>query len=231
MIGTRAVRCPMTAKTLGFLFLALVLVDSALAQGVRSHTRLTPRGTTVSETQAVDLTLTLTQVTVRPIQVWIRTAGVIDKAGKVITAYLSPRDAAAIKVGQRARTFPVESRSSMFQAFVSRVVAEGRRVRVDVTLAGPAREKATNYLAEIVTDRGDFLSIPNEAIIEEGDKRVAYVQGQGGQYEPREIRTGMQGELYTQINQGLADGDQVVTFGSFFIDSEYKLKGTAEAGR
>ena len=221
----------MIAKTIGFLLLALFIATNARGQGVRSRTRPKPTGTTVSESQAADLTLTLTAVTVRPIQVWIRTAGVIDRTGKVVTAYLSPSEGMSVKVGQRARTFPVESRSSMFQAFVSRVAVDGRRVRVDVTLAGKGRENATNYLAEIVTDLGDFLSIPNEAIIEEGDTRVAYVQRQGGQYEPRQIRTGIQGELYTQIHEGLAEGEQVVTFGSFFIDSEYKLKGAAQGGK
>jgi len=219
-----------TAKISG-LFLIGLLVVHAQAQGVRSHTRLDPRGTSVSESQATDLTLTLTAITVRPIQVWVRTAGLIDKSGKVVTAYLSAADGAAVKVGQRARTFPVESRSSMFQAFVSRVAPEGRRVRVDVTLAAKGRENAMNYLVEIVTDLGDFLSVPNEAIIEEGERRIAYVQRPSGQYEPQEIRTGIQGELYTQISGGLKEGDQVVTFGSFFIDSEYKLKGTAEGGQ
>ena len=42
---------------------------------------------------------------------------------------------------------------------------------------------------------------------------------------PREIHTGIQGELYTQVTDGVKDGDQVVTFGSFFIDAEQKLKG------
>ena len=45
-------------------------------------------------------------------------------------------------------------------------------------------------------------------------------------YVPQEIHTGVQGELYTQVLHGLAEGDQVVTIGSFFIDSEYKLKST-----
>ena len=54
------------------------------------------------------------------------------------------------------------------------------------------------------------------------------MQRPSGQYEPQEIRTGIQGELYTHIIGGVNPGDQVVTFGSFFIDSEYKLKGTAQ---
>jgi len=52
-----------------------------------------------------------------------------------------------------------------------------------------------------------------------------------GQYEPTPVQTGVQGELYTQVTGGLKDGDQVVTFGSFFIDSEYKLKGAAQGPR
>ena len=76
---------------------------------------------------------------------------------------------------------------------------------------------------EIVVERGPLLSVPNEAIIEEGDTHVVYVQ-QAGQYSPREVRTGTQGELYTQIVDGVKDGEQVVTFGSFFIDAEQKLK-------
>jgi Cu(I)/Ag(I) efflux system membrane fusion protein len=77
---------------------------------------------------------------------------------------------------------------------------------------------------EIVTERGEYLSIPNEAIIEEGTKRIVYVPRDGGQYVPLEVQTGIQGELYTAVEKGLKDGDQVVSFGSFFIDAEYKLK-------
>jgi hypothetical protein len=220
----------MTAKILSLLLLAFVATGNVAAQGVRSHTRPKSTGTTVSKSQAVDLTLTVTQVTTRPVQVWVRTAGLLDKAGKVVTAYLSPSDATYVKVGQRARTFPVISRSSMFQAFVSRVVPDGRRVRVEVTLAATGRENTSTYVVEIVTDRGDFLSVPNEAIIEEGDRHIVYIQRQSGQYEPQEIKTGIQGELYTQVLGGVEGGAEVVTFGSFFIDSEYKLKGTAQGG-
>jgi hypothetical protein len=39
---------------------------------------------------------------------------------------------------------------------------------------------------------------------------------------------GLQGELYTEVTSGVREGEQVVTFGSFFIDSEFKLKGTAQ---
>lgn len=207
---------------------ALVLaVSGAFAQGLRDHTRLTPRGSTsVTESQAKELTLTLTQVALRPIQIWVRTAGPVDGTGKTVTAVLSSAEGALVRVGQRVRAFPPESRGSMYQARISQVVPQGERVVVKATLAGPGRQDSTRYVLEIVTERGEFLSVPNEAIIETGGQHVVYVQEQQGRYVPREIQLGVQGELYTQILFGLKPGEQVVTFGSFFIDAEHKLKGS-----
>ena len=195
------------------------------AQGVREHTRSTPnRSTAVTEAQANELTLTLTEVSVRPIQTWVRTAGVADETGKVVAAVVSSAEGALIRVGQRVRAFPPDSRSSMYQAKVTRVVQQGDRVLVRASLAAQGRARQ-RFIMEIVTERGELLSVPNEAIIETGGKHVVYVQQQG-RYLPREIHAGVQGELYTHVLDGLKPGEQVVTFGSFFIDAEYKLKGT-----
>jgi len=206
---------------------ALALAATGHAQGVREHTRPTPnRTTTVTGSQAAELTLTVSEAAVRPIQIWVRAAGVADGTGRTITSVLSPSDGARVKVGQRVRAFPPESRSSMYQARVSAVVPERDRVRVAVTLVGPGRGGTVRYVLEIVTEQGEFLSVPNEAIIESGDTRVVYVLAGEGVYAPRAIQAGVQGELYTQILGGLKPGEQVVTLGSFFIDAEHKLKGS-----
>ena len=205
----------------------LVLASASVrAQSVRDHTRLTPdRSTAITEAQATELTLTLTDVSVRPIQVWVRTAGAIDSARKTVTALVSPAEGALIKVGQRVRAFPPESRSRMSQARISHMAPRADRVAVVATLAGPGLGGSTRYVLEIVTDLGDFLSVPNEAIIESGGTHVVYVPQQQGRYLPRDVDIGVQGELFTEVRGGLKPGEQVVTFGSFFIDAEYKLKG------
>jgi len=99
---------------------------------------------------------------------------------------------------------------------------------------------------EVITQRGRFLAIPSEAIIEEGDRQIVYVYmsskadaasdesaddlaDEQGHYRPRQIHRGLQGELYTQILHGLNPGEQVVTLGSFFIDADYKLKSSEQA--
>ena len=197
------------------------------AQSIRDRIRLAPeKRTPITEQQANELTLTLNEAAVRPIQVWIRTAGTIDGAGKTITAALAAAEASMVKVGQRVRAFPPQSRSSMFQARVSDVVRRGTDTRIVVTLSGPAHAGSTRYVLEIVTEPMEVLTVPNEALIESGGAQMVYVQVAKGRYEPREIKPGLQGELYTEVRSGLKAGDQVVTFGSFFIDADYRLKGS-----
>jgi hypothetical protein len=219
------------SRRAAIVLLTLLTTTAATAQGIRDRIRLNPKKLTpITKDQAIDLTLTITTVTMRPIQVWVRTAALVGTDPRTLDATVPASDAPFVKVGQRVRTFPVESRSSMFQAFVTRVTpAAGGAATVRVTLSGPGYDGARRYVAEIITDRGDYLSVPNEAIIEEGHARIVYVQRDEGQYAPQTITAGLQGELYTQITGGVKDGDQVVTFGSFFIDSEYKLKGAAQS--
>jgi Cu(I)/Ag(I) efflux system membrane fusion protein len=113
----------------------------------------------------------------------------------------------------------------MSQGRIAGIAPRGDRVEVRVTLAGQGLEDGPLYVLEIVTEPGEFLSVPNEAILETGGKHVVYVQQPGGRYTPREIEPGIRGELFTQVLNGLTPGEQVVTTGSFFIDAEHKLKG------
>jgi multidrug efflux pump subunit AcrA (membrane-fusion protein) len=129
-----------------------------------------------------------------------------------------------VKVGQRVRAFSPDSRSRMYQATISRVEPRQDRTVVAATLNGEALEPRTRYVLEIVVEGGDLLSVPNEAIIETEGKQVVYVQQPGGNYVPRDITTGIRGELFTEVLEGVEAGEQVVTIGSFFIDAEHKLK-------
>jgi hypothetical protein len=204
-----------------------LLVTSVFAQGVRERIRSAPRATSITESQANELTLTVTQVAVRPIQVWVRTAGVIDASGTTLQATISKADAVFVKPGQRVRAFPPEARSSMYQARVASVAPKGDRVAVTVALIAPARQGSPRYVLEIVTEEIERMSVPNEAIIETGPRRVVYVKdASSDSYAQREIQIGLQGELFTEVTGGLKAGEQVVTFGSFFIDADHKLKGS-----
>ena len=206
---------------------AFVAISAGLLSAQRERTRPNPRrSTTVNESQASELTLTLTAVAVRPLQVWVRTAGVLDDTRRVVTAAVPAGDAKRVKAGQRVRAFSPASRSRMYQGTVSQISAASTGASVTITLQGQTLEATRYYVLEIVTEDGEFLTVPNEAIIESGGKQLVYLQEPDGGYTPRDIKLGVQGELFTQVLDGLKPGEQVITIGSFFIDAEHKLKGS-----
>ena len=215
-------------------FLAFVLASCAVvaataqASGVRDFTRSAP-STEITQTQANELTLTLTDVASRPIQTWIRTAGIVDKSGKVLVAPVRASDANLVKLGQRANTFTVDLRTKMTLGYVTKVsTPQGGAATVEIGLTAPVAP-GPGHLTEIVVERGPYLSIPNVSIIEEGDTHVVYLQNQPGQYTPHAIQTGIQGETFTQITDGLKEGDKIVSVGSFFVDADNKLKSSSMA--
>src|SRR5439155_20418500 len=112
----------------------------------RFRTGARASGTNVDQAQAEALTLTLSAVAPRPVQNWIRTAGTIDRTGKVLEAVVTGPDAALIKSGQRVRAFPPSSKSSMYQAFVTRVVPRTRGVAVAASLGSSGRPHTPLYV-------------------------------------------------------------------------------------
>lgn len=207
--------------------------DQAVAQGMRDRTRPRPRverAATVAETQAAEITLTVAAVGAQLLQTWIRTAGVIDEARKVLRSCVADEDAALIAAGQRVRAFAPESKASMTQARITSVVPRGDCVAVEATLSGPVYGDATRYVLEIIVDRGSRFAVANAAIIERDGKQIVYEEIHPGHYEPHEIRTGLKGETYTEVLDGIAEGYRIITIGSFFIDAEYRLKMTPGNG-
>jgi hypothetical protein len=203
----------------------LLSAGSAEAQTFREHSRATRDApTAVDESQADELTLTLVQAAKQTIQTWVRTAGAIDDARQVLTACIAHPDGALVQEGQRVRAFPPDSKSSIYQARVTHVAPGDGCVRVEARLSGPAYGDAVRFVMEVIVNLGAYLAIPNDAIIEREGSQVVYVQRDQGRFEPLEIHTGRRGELYTEVLDGLAEGDQVVTLGSFFIDADHRLK-------
>ena len=207
----------------------LIAATPAFSASVRDFTRPSDSGTTVNDAQASELTLTLTEAAMRPIQTWVRTAGTVDETGKVLTTVLRSPDANLVQEGQRIRAFSVNQRTRMHLARVSRVTKQSGGVSIEATLPIQVPNDGARYLMEIVVEQGPYLSIPNVSIIEEGDQHIVYIQKGQGNYVPQAIKTGLQGELYTQVLDGLTEGDNIVSVGSFFINAETKLKSAGMA--
>jgi membrane fusion protein, copper/silver efflux system len=66
---------------------------------------------------------------------------------------------------------------------------------------------------------------PREAIIDTGERKVAFVSFGEGKFEPREVLVGIaNGDGMVEVLDGLEPGEIVVTSGQFLIDSEANIR-------
>lgn len=68
------------------------------------------------------------------------------------------------------------------------------------------------------------LAVPAEAVIRTGTRAVAIVRKEGGAFEPRELKLGMEAGEQIEVVEGLAEGEEVVASGQFLVDSEARLR-------
>jgi len=101
------------------------------------------------------------------------------------------------------------------------------RVRID-TDKGDALKAGMAVDMRIEVELGDKLVVPEEAVLDSGFSKVVFV-GQGeDRIEPRQVMTGMEGDGYVEILDGLKEGETVVTSAAFLIDSESRLRAAAQ---
>jgi len=179
--------------------------------------------------QGKEITLTHAKVSRHRLEKWIRTAGALEMESKTIKGFVFGKDSELLKIGQDVRLFTLVRREPPIQGKIVSLIPEAKGTAVAVKPKDLRYGDKDYYIMEIVVNRGRHLAIPNEAILEEGDHRVVYLW-QENRYLPRTITTGFQGEIYTIILQGLQPGEEIVTFGSFFIDAQYKLNAAMKTG-
>jgi membrane fusion protein, copper/silver efflux system len=84
--------------------------------------------------------------------------------------------------------------------------------------------------AEIDTGSGQpVLSVPDNAVIDDGDRQFVIVDKGEGRFEPRPVKIGRRGAGYVEIRDGVAEGENVVTSANFLIDAESNLKSALKS--
>jgi Cu(I)/Ag(I) efflux system membrane fusion protein len=139
-----------------------------------------------------------------------------------------------VKVGQQASVTLSYDPGTVLNSRVGFIYptleAKTRTARVRFELDNPKEmlkpDMYTNV--ELGVDLGMRLAIPQEAIIESGQKQVVFLHHGGGKLEPRSIRTGVKTGEWSEVLEGLKEGDHVVTSANFLIDSESRLKSAVE---
>ncbi len=136
-----------------------------------------------------------------------------------------------VKVGQQADIILPYVDNKMVRSKISYLypyaAAKTRTVKARLEIDNPGLElKPDMYVTvRLRPDPVDnALSIPTEAIIYSGEKQTVFVSLENGKFEPRRIKIGVGDDSgYTEVRQGLAEGEKVVTSAQFLLDSDSQL--------
>ena len=101
------------------------------------------------------------------------------------------------------------------------------RARIELSPAPDTLKPNMFVNAIIEKDLGEKLIIPKSSVIDSGKRKIVFVES-GGMLIPREISLGAELPDGYVVEGGLTEGERVATSALFLIDSESKLKATAQ---
>ncbi len=81
---------------------------------------------------------------------------------------------------------------------------------------------------ELVSERGERLVVPEEAVLYAGPRRLVFLDLGEGRLRPQEIEIGVKSGDDYEVLSGLAEGDVVVTSGNFLVAAESRLKSATK---
>ncbi len=141
-----------------------------------------------------------------------------------------------VRPGMRVKvTHPQMNRT--FDARVSDILPQfdpqtrTMKVRLDAANPGYVLRPDMFVDVEIPLQLPTAITVPADALIDSGLKKVVYVVKGEGYFEPRRVETGWRFSRRVEITGGLMPGEKIVVSGTFLIDSESRMRVTAQGIR
>lgn len=103
---------------------------------------------------------------------------------------------------------------------------EARTLRARFELDNPGFKLLPGMFVdvELAVDLGESILVPDSAVLDTGVRRLVFVEGEPGQFAPREVQLGERSGGEAQILSGLAEGERVAVQATFLLDSESRLR-------
>jgi len=159
-----------------------------------------------------------------------------DIATMWVLADVPERDLANVRIGQaatvRLRSAPGRTFSGKVGVIYPQVNPETRVTRMRIELPNPDGTLLPDMYADVEIATGDakpVVAVPDDAVIDTGERQVVLIDRGQGRFEPKAVKVGVRGGGYTEIRDGIAAGDSVVTAANFLIDAESNLKAALQA--
>ena len=134
-----------------------------------------------------------------------------------------------IKIGQRADISLSYSPGESFKGRVSYIYPyldeKTRTVKVRLEHPNPGYKlKPEMYVnAEIKIPGETHLSVPEEAVLDSGTRKIVFIDKGDGHYEAKEVKVGTKMEGFYQVLSGLKEGEKIAASSAFLLDSESRL--------
>jgi multidrug efflux pump subunit AcrA (membrane-fusion protein) len=159
----------------------------------------------------------------------------VDLSRVWVEARLYEIDAARVSLGDAGRLSlaydPARVRTGRVTYIYPEVDAATRtlRVRFDVPNGDLAWTPGMFVDAELGGRPREVLAVPDEAVLDTGERRLVFVETQPGHFEPREVGVGERRSGEAEILSGLAEGEEVAVKANFLLDSESRLRAAIAA--
>lgn len=149
---------------------------------------------------------------------------------------LEERDLAVVRPGQHVQFhmdgLPGHAFTGRIQWLSSEVDPRTRTVLARVPLDNDSDLLRANMFGQarvIVRHDDHVLAVPQDALQSDGCCNLVFVRESDTVYHPRKVQPGVSSNGFVEITKGLADGETVVTTGSFLLKTEI-MKSSIGAG-
>lgn len=143
------------------------------------------------------------------------------------------RDISHIRLGQKAsltlEALPGRTLHGVVE-FISPTVDETTRtakVRMGFDNQKELLKPGMYTTVELMHDMDKGLALPEEALIDTGQRKIVFVALGEGRFAPREVQLGSKVDAFYQVLSGLSANDTVVTSAQFLLDSESRLRAAS----
>ncbi len=108
-----------------------------------------------------------------------------------------------------------------------------RTLKLKLTLDNPGHVLRPDMFVDVTlgVELPAALVVPADAIVDSGLARTVFVESGEGVFEPRRVETGWRADGQVEVVKGLTPGERIVTSGTFFLDSESRLKAASRGAR
>ncbi len=135
-----------------------------------------------------------------------------------------------VKVGQRAEMqltyYPGKTYTGRVSFIAPTVDPVARTAKARIEFRNPKFELKPQMFADVQLkiNYGNQVVVPQEAVLDSGDRQYVFVVHDGGIFEPRSVQLGAKLDNRVAVLTGLKPGETIVTSGNFLVDSESRLK-------